>query len=142
MTAHTGSASSIVAAAVAQLGQVLANNNGKRDLMDSLGLNAVWDEIKNLGFGVVAQFAQIAGQFLMTGTQAWEKAKVILAQLQSDLLSHTGNAATIVNQAISQLNGVLSNQGRRDLAEIIGNQLGLGAVWSQLQVNLTFLFFS
>ena len=109
LTNHVGDAVTIVAQAIAGLNQVLGS--GKRDLIGSivtsLGLDGVWSTIQALGSSVYLQFVQIGTQLLFAGQGIWAQAQVVLNQLKDDLLNHTGDAVTIVAQAIASLNQVL-----------------------------------
>jgi calcineurin-like phosphoesterase len=131
---HTGDAITIVAQAIAGLNQILGS--GKRDLISSivtsLGLDGVWATIQALGSGVYLQFVQIGTQLLFAGQAIWAQAQVVLNQLKDDLLNHTGDAITIVAQAIASLNQVLGS-GKRDLIGSIVTSLGLDAVWATIQ---------
>ncbi len=79
--------------------------------MNSFGLGQVWSTIQQAGTNLVAQFQAALTQLLFAGKEAINNAKPIFAQLIQDLKSHTGDAVSIVNQAISQLNQVLSQSG-------------------------------
>jgi cell division septum initiation protein DivIVA len=133
LTAHTGSASSIVAAAIQQA-QAVLQAQGKRNLLDTLGLNAVWDQIKEAGATAVGSLIAVGTEMLFAGKAKWDQAMVIFQQLVADLTAHTGSASSIVANAVQQVQAVLNGQGKRDLTDIISSQLGLGAVWSQIQV--------
>ena len=137
LLSHTGDAVTIVAQAIASLNQVI----GKRDLsqkdllstiVSSLGLDSVWSTIQGLGSSVYLQFVQIGTQLLFAGQQIWAQVTPILNQLKDDLLSHTGDAVTIVAQAIASLNQVIGS-GKRDLLDTIVTSLGLDGVWSTIQ---------
>ena len=101
--------------------------------MNTFGLGAVWETIQSAGSALVAQFQSLLTQLLFAGTQAWNNAKPIFAQLIADLTNHTGDAVSIVSQAIAQLNQVLANAGKRDVVDFLLNQLGLQAVWETIQ---------
>ena len=97
------------------LGQILS---GKRDakanaildfILNAFNLSGVWDTISALGSSVVAQFTAIASQLLFAGTQVWNNAKPIFAQLVADLTNHAGDAVTIVAQSIASLNQILGS---------------------------------
>jgi len=107
---HTGDAVTIVAQSIASLNQILSGS-GKRDLMStivsSLGLDQVWSTITALGSSVYLQFIQIGTQLLFAGQQIWAQAQVVLTQLKNDLINHTGDAVTIVSQAVASLNQIL-----------------------------------
>jgi hypothetical protein len=107
---HTGDAVTIVAQSIASLNQILSGS-GKRDLVStivsSLGLDQVWSTITSLGSSVYLQFVQIGTQLLFAGQQIWAQAQVVLNQLKDDLINHTGDAVTIVSQAIASLNQIL-----------------------------------
>jgi RNA-binding protein YlmH len=135
---HSGDALTIVAQAIASLNQVI----GKRDLsqkdllstiVSSLGLDGVWSTIQGLGSSVYLQFVQIGTQLLFAGQQIWAQVTPILNQLKDDLINHTGDALTIVAQAIASLNQVIGGSGKRDLLSTIVSSLGLDAVWSTIQ---------
>ncbi len=132
--------STIVSQAIAQLSGVL-NNQGKRDLLDTLGLNAVWDQIKELGLGVIGQFAQIGAELLFAGKAKWAEVQKVFAQLVADLTAHTGSASSIVAAAIQQAQSVLNPNGKRDgLSVYIMNMFGLDEVWDQItSVNSSLL---
>jgi len=98
-----------------------------------LGLGNVWSTIQELGSSTVAQVTAILTQLLFAGQQIWDQAKVVFAQLVSDLTSHAGDALPLVAQAITQLNGLISSGGKRDLISTAVNLLGLGNVWSTIQ---------
>jgi hypothetical protein len=140
LTNHAGDAVTIVAQAIAQLNGVVGSA-GKRELIQrdllsnivsALGLGAVWDTITALGSSVVLQFIQIGTEFLFAGQQIKVQAQAILSQLITDLLSHTGNASSIVAQAVGQLNTILGSSGKRDLTSTIVSSLGLDQVWSTI----------
>ena len=76
-------------------------------IVTSLGLDGVWSTIQGLGSSVYLQFIQIGTQLLFAGQQIWAQVTPILNQLKDDLLSHTGDAVTIVAQAIASLNQVI-----------------------------------
>ena len=76
-------------------------------ILNTLGLQSVWEEIVELGNGFVGQVIALGTQLIFAGQQALANAKPILAQLVSDLTNHTGNAVTIVQQAIQQLTQVV-----------------------------------
>jgi len=136
LTNHTSNASTIVAQAVQQLSQILSNG-GKRDLVDfflnTLGLGNIWAEIQNVGANLLAQFTAEITQLIFSGQAILAQAKPILQQLATDLVNHTSNASTILQQAVQQLAQVLSNGGKRDLVDFFLNTLGLGSIWGEIQ---------
>ncbi|CAF0732704.1 unnamed protein product [Brachionus calyciflorus] len=87
----------------------------QRDLLSSalqlFGLDQVWSNIQSLGTSTVAQFTAILTQLLFAGSQLWEQAKLVFAQLVADLTNHAGDAVPLVSQAIAQLNQLLA-QGK------------------------------
>lgn len=137
---HADQAKPIIANAVAQLSQILAqSSNGKRSIqefaLNVLGLSQVWETIQQVGSNAVAQLQQIATQLLFAGQQLRGQIMVILNQLKQDLLNHTGNATTIVAQAVANINQLISSSsaGKRDLKDFVLNALGLGQIWQSLQ---------
>jgi hypothetical protein len=132
LTNHVGDASTIVSQAISQLNNVLSNNTGKRDLLDQLGLTAVWDQIKELGMGVIAQFAQIGAELLFAGQQKWTEVQAIFNQLVADLTSHTGSASQIVAQAIASVQQLLQGNNKRGITDFIIESFGLSGVWNQI----------
>ena len=84
---------------------------GKRGVTDfllqTLGLQSVWNEIQTLGGNFAAQLIAIGAQLLFAGSQSLNNAKAIFAKLVSDLTNHTSDASTLVSQAIGSLNQVL-----------------------------------
>ena len=76
-------------------------------IVTSLGLDQVWSTITSLGSSVYLQFVQIGTSLLFAGQQVWAQAQVVLNQLKNDLLNHTGDAVTIVGQAIASLNQII-----------------------------------
>ncbi len=85
----------------------LAQKDLVSTIVSSLGLDQVWSTITSLGSSVYLQFVQIGTQLLFAGQQIWAQAQVILNQLKDDLINHTGDAVTIVSQAIASLNQIL-----------------------------------
>jgi len=136
LTNHIGNASTIVTDAIQQLAQILSNG-GKRDLVDfflnTLGLGSIWGEIQNVGANLLAQFTAEIAQLVLSGQQVLAQAKPILQQLATDLINHTSNASTILQGAVQQLAQILSNGGKRDLADFFLNTLGLGNIWGEIQ---------
>jgi RNA-binding protein YlmH len=140
LLSHSGDALTIVTQAIKALNLILAIT-GKREviqrdllstLVASLGLDSVWSTITALGSSVYLQFIQIGTEFLFAGQQIKVQAQAILSQLITDLLSHTGNASSIVAQAVGQLNTILGSSGKRDLTSTIVSSLGLDQVWSTI----------
>ncbi len=138
LTNHVGDAVPLVQNAVAQLTQVLAGS-GKRDVVDfllnSFGLGQVWNQVQQAGAGLVSQFQAVLTQLLFAGQQVINNAKPIFAQLVSDLTNHVGDAVPLVQNAVAQLNQVLSGSigGKRDVVDFLLNSFGLGQVWSTIQ---------
>jgi len=140
LLSHADQAKPIIANAVAQLTQIIAqSSSGKRSIqefaLNVLGLSQVWETIQQVGSSAVAQFQQIATQLLFAGQQLRDQILVILNQLKQDLLNHAGNSTTIVAQAIANINQLISNSsaGKRDLKDFVLNALGLGQIWQSLQ---------
>jgi hypothetical protein len=140
LLSHADQAKPIIANAVAQLTQIIAqSSSGKRSIqefaLNVLGLSQVWETIQQVGSSAVAQFQQIATQLLFAGQQLRDQILVILNQLKQDLLNHAGNSTTIVAQAIAKINQLISNSsaGKRDLKDFVLNALGLGQIWQSLQ---------
>ena len=139
LTNHAGDAVTIVAQAIASLNQVIGSAGkraiAQRDLMStivtSLGLDQVWSTITSLGSAVYLQFINIGTQLLFAGSQVWAAVKPVLNQLKDDLLNHTGDAVTIVAQAIASLNQIIGS-GKRDLVSTIVTSLGLDQVWTTI----------
>merc|ERR1712127_453580 len=135
---HTGVASNLVQAAIAQVAELLKKPQEKRDLADfivnQLGLASVWEEIQNLGANTVAQLIQEGLQLLTSGKEVVAQAKEIFDKLVQDLINHTGTASGLVQAAIAQVAELLKDQKqKRDLADFLVNQLGLGSVWEEIQ---------
>ena len=69
---------------------------GKRGVTDfllqTLGLQSVWNEIQTLGGNFAAQLIAIVAQLLFAGSQSLNNAKEILAKLVSDLTNQTSDA--------------------------------------------------
>ena len=78
-------------------------------LKNTLGLSAVWDEIKNLGNSVLAELLALGAKLLFAGSQKVSQAKDIFAKLVSDLTNHAGDAGSLVAAAIASLKGILGN---------------------------------
>jgi stress-induced morphogen len=118
----------------------------QRDLQDfiinQLGLGAVWSIIQNLGSGFVSQIMSEGIQLLMAGQDKLNQAKQVFNELVDELTNHgiqtAQTAAQMVAQAINKVNGILTGKStravqQRDFQDFIINQLGLGAVWDQIQ---------
>ncbi len=78
--------------------------------MNTIGLQGVWEEIQNLGATFVTQILNEAMQLVFAGQDKLKEAKEIFAQLAADLTSHTGNAATIVQNAINMVAEILKSK--------------------------------
>merc|ERR1712127_951809 len=138
---HTGVASNLVQAAIAQVAELLKKPEEKRDLSDfivnQLGLAPVWEIIQSVGTNTMAQIMSEGMQLIMAGQDKLAQAQAIFAQLVSDLKDHgiqSAQAATsIVTQAIKDVAAILASSEKRDLADFIVNQLGLGSVWEEIQ---------
>ena len=106
-------------------------------IVTSLGLDGVWSTIQGLGSSVYLQFIQIGTQLLFAGQQIWAQVTPILNQLKDDLINHTGDAVSIVAQAIASLNQIVGSGKRdliqKDLLSTIVSSLGLDGVWSTIQ---------
>lgn len=137
---HAGQAVPLLQNAVAQLHQIISQpSSGKRSIQEFafnvLGLSQVWETVQQVGSNAVAQLQQIATQLLFAGQTLRDQVLAIFNQLKQDLLNHTGNATTIVAQAIANVNQLIasSSAGKRDLKDFVLNALGLGQVWQTLQ---------
>jgi uncharacterized protein (UPF0297 family) len=154
---HTINAQTFVQSAVADINQVLAGTfqGGKRQLpnlagslVNLLGLNQVWQTIQAQGQNVVNQFYAIGGALLTQGKEVLNQARVILAQLVGDLVSHAGNSQFYIQNAIQALNqviaGAAASSGKRDLASLAQNviaNLGFGdLVQTAQQLGGQFVF--
>ncbi|CAF0902319.1 unnamed protein product [Brachionus calyciflorus] len=88
----------------------------QKDLLSSalqlFGLDQVWSTVQALGTSTVAQLTAIVTQLLFAGSQLWEQAKLVFAQLVSDLTNHASDAVPLVSQAIAQLNQLLAQSGK------------------------------
>ena len=103
-------------------------------IVNQLGLASVWEEIQNLGANTVAQLIQEGLQLLTSGKEVVAQAKEIFDKLVQDLINHTGTASGLVQAAIAQVAELLKDQTqKRDLADFLVNQLGLGQVWEEIQ---------
>ena len=76
-------------------------------MKDTLGLSAVWDEIKNLGNSVLGELMTVAAKLLFAGKEKLNQAKDIFGKLVDDLTNHAGDASSIVAAAIAALKGIV-----------------------------------
>jgi exonuclease VII small subunit len=137
LTSHTGNAAVIVQNAINMVAELLKKPSEKRDVADfilnTLGLQGVWDDIQALGGNFVAQLLNEGMQLVFAGQDKLAQAQLIFAQLVADLTSHTGNAAVIVQNAINMVAELLKKPTeKRDISDFLINSLGLGAVWDQI----------
>ena len=128
----------LVVLASASIDARAIKENQQKDLADfivnQLGLASVWEEIQNLGANTVAQLIQEGLQLLTSGKEVVAQAKEIFDKLVQDLINHTGTASGLVQVAIAQVAELLKDQTqKRDLADFLVNQLGLGQVWEEIQ---------
>nr|ACV04427.1 MRP motif repeat 4 protein precursor [Brachionus manjavacas] len=146
LLSHAGDAAPLVQQAIAQLTGLIQGSRSvvmvQRDLISTvvgaLGLDQVWATIQSLGSQTYLQIVQIGTQLLFAGQQLIAQAKPILSQLVSDLLSHAGDAAPLVQQAIAQLTGLIQGSRsvvmvQRDLISTVVGALGLDQVWATIQ---------
>lgn len=78
-------------------------------VVNTFGLQSVWDEINTLGASLVAQFQNILTQLLFAGQEKWQQAQQLFNTLVYDLTNHIGDASTIVAQTVQALNQLLSS---------------------------------
>jgi glycerol-3-phosphate responsive antiterminator len=156
LKAHALDAAPIVSSYIPKLLAVLAQA-GKREIPDALqrgiwdtvssffNLDGIWANITNVASDYKQQLISLLTQLMFMGTQAFNQAKVILAQLASDLLTHGTNATPLVQSAIQQLKDLVAQaaigaiaSGKRDLENTRGfwdnvaNIFGLNTVWSTI----------
>ena len=87
-----------------------------------------------MGANTVAQLIQEGLELLTSGKEVVAQAKEIFDKLVQDLINHTGTASGLVQAAITQVAELLKDQTqKRDLADFLVNQLGLGQVWEEIQ---------
>ena len=93
---------------------VPVEKNNQRDVSDfivnTLGLGSVWSEIQGAGSNLVATLISEGMQLLFAGKEIVAQAKVVLAQLVSDLTNHTNTASTLVAAAVSQIAEILKSK--------------------------------
>ena len=109
-TAQT--AVNFVKEAIKEVAAILSGSE-KRDIADfllnTIGLQGVWDEIQSLGGNFAEQLIAEGMQLVFAGKDVLAQAQVIFAQLVTDLTAHTGNAATIVQNAINMVAQLLQS---------------------------------
>ena len=84
LTNHIGNSSDIVTQAIASITQILSNGNGKRglaDLLSTLGLDQIWQQIQDVGSNLLGQFTAEITQILLSGQQVLQQAKYDINKL-------------------------------------------------------------
>jgi len=103
-----------------------------------LGLGAIWDQIQVLGNGFVSQIMSEGMQLVFAGKDKLAAAQAVFANLVDELTNHgiqtAQTAVNMVKEAIKEVAAILSSSQKRSIQDLIINQLGLGAIWDQIQV--------
>jgi hypothetical protein len=79
-------------------------------LEDKFGLNGIAQTLEGLKGSIQSQFFGTLETLIFAGKDAWSKTKDVLAQLVSDLTTHTKDAAPYVQKAIAALQQILADK--------------------------------